>query len=100
MILLTTSHLPPQLNQPTSHLPPALGLNNINSEAKVKLQTINFAHVPFYVWPFFQDALNSMLGCYRTVGNLNGGMLLNDTAQRRKSGRMLKDSNQADDVGR
>ena len=49
---------------------------------------------------FVQDALNSMLGCYRTLGNLNGGMLLNDTAQRGKSGGMLKDSNQADDVGR
>ena len=52
MILLTTTHLPPQLNQPTSHLPPHLppqkkvsvfkrsGPKNVNSGAKVKLQTI------------------------------------------------------------
>ena len=51
----------------------------------MKLQTIISAHVPFSVWQFFQDALNSMLGCYRTVGNLNGGMLLNDTGRRGKS---------------
>ena len=69
----------------------------MNSEAKVKLQTIVVAHVPFDVWLFFQDALNSM---FWTLGNLNGGMLLNDTAQRRKSGGVLEDSNQADDVGR
>ena len=69
----------------------------MNSEAKVKLQTIVVAHVPFDVWLFFQDALNSM---FWTLGNLNGGMLLNDTGRRGKSEGMPKDPNEADDDGR